>query len=109
MPTSSGLVVSRTAIPTLTRWGVTPEADLVYRALVEFGPQILGDLSRSLGLASARVRVALDELAEVDAARPGLRPGRVRRPDQARQWAAAAPERATAVLRARHLAALVLS
>jgi DNA-binding CsgD family transcriptional regulator/DNA-binding transcriptional ArsR family regulator len=63
------LTVARSFVPLLTRWGATPEADLVFRSLAEYGPQTAADLSRSLGLPGRRVRPALDELAEAGAVR----------------------------------------
>jgi DNA-binding CsgD family transcriptional regulator len=63
------LTVARSYVPLLTRWGATPEADLVFRSLAEYGPQGEADLSRSLGLPSRRIRTALDELAEAGAVR----------------------------------------
>ena len=63
------LTVARSNVPLLTRWGATPEADLVFRSLAEFGPQAAAELSRSLGLPGRRVRTALDELAEAGAVR----------------------------------------
>jgi DNA-binding CsgD family transcriptional regulator len=60
------LTVARGSVPLLTRWGATPEADLVFRSLTEYGPQTAADLGRSLGLPGRRVRTALDELAEAD-------------------------------------------
>lgn len=52
----------------LTLWGLSPDADLVYRALVATGPQLRGALSRALGMAPRRVSAALDELTSVNAA-----------------------------------------
>ncbi|RKR90456.1 regulatory LuxR family protein [Micromonospora pisi] len=57
-------------IPRLTRWGVSPDADLVYRALTMLGGRKDTELSRELGLARARVVAALDELAALRAAQP---------------------------------------
>ncbi|MGY0233167.1 LuxR C-terminal-related transcriptional regulator [Longispora urticae] len=64
------LVVPRTVVPSLTRWGVSPTADLVFRTLTECGPSGTGELGRALGLPARRVRTALDELNSVGAARP---------------------------------------
>ncbi|MFK3979958.1 LuxR C-terminal-related transcriptional regulator [Micromonospora sp. NPDC050397] len=57
-------------IPRLTRWGVSPDADLVYRALTMMGSRKDTELSRELGLTRSRVVAALDELAALSAARP---------------------------------------
>jgi DNA-binding CsgD family transcriptional regulator len=67
------------AIPQLTRWGLSPDADLAYRALTMSGSATPSELARSLGMPGARVRSALDELASAGAARPGTarhEPGR---------------------------------
>jgi len=58
-------------IPQLTRWGVSADADLVYRALVLLGPRRQPELSRELGLSGSRVTTALDELAALGGAMPG--------------------------------------
>jgi DNA-binding CsgD family transcriptional regulator len=50
-------------IPALTRWGLSADADLVYRALVLLGPANCHRLTRELGMARTRTRCALDELA----------------------------------------------
>ena len=46
-------------VPSLVRWGVSPDADLVYRALVTIGPQPAGQLSRDLGIALEDVQDAM--------------------------------------------------
>jgi DNA-binding CsgD family transcriptional regulator len=61
MPVDSG------AIPALTRWGLSADADLVYRALALLGPADGHRLARELGLARARTKSALDELAAAGA------------------------------------------
>jgi DNA-binding CsgD family transcriptional regulator/sugar-specific transcriptional regulator TrmB len=87
----------------LTKWGLSPEADLVYRALAEYGPQLVGELSRSLGVPARRIRIALEELAGVGAAHPGRRHGQARRVGEARVWSGAATERVVSELRTRHV------
>jgi DNA-binding CsgD family transcriptional regulator len=67
------------AIPTLTRWGLSPSADLVYRTLVAFGPRTSDRAGRELGLSPRRIREALDELASAGAVRP-MTAGRATRP-----------------------------
>ena len=64
-------------IPRLTRWGVSPDADLIYRALTMLGGRKDTELSRELGLTRSRVAAALDELAALRAAQP-TSPPRVR-------------------------------
>ncbi|HYN97513.1 MAG TPA: LuxR C-terminal-related transcriptional regulator [Pilimelia sp.] len=68
-------------IPSLVRWGRSPDADLVYRTLLTSGPDTVEELARDLGLPPGRVAAALDELASVNAVRS--RPTRARR---ARVW-----------------------
>src|SRR5439155_23464190 len=99
MPAPSDVVIPDAVVPPLTRWGVSPEADLVYRTLTGYGPQLLSELSRSLGLPARRVRVALGELAGLGAASPGSRNGRA---DQARAWRGAPASTVVAALRLRH-------
>ena len=80
------------AVPSLTRWGVSVDADLVYRTLVLCGARTGGQAARELGITEARVRRALDELAALGAA--GLLPGRGER-----RWAAGPADRVLAALR----------
>jgi DNA-binding CsgD family transcriptional regulator len=55
--------MSSTVVPSLARWGLSADADLVYRALVLLGPADAQRLAHELGLARPRVVSALDELA----------------------------------------------
>jgi DNA-binding CsgD family transcriptional regulator len=55
-------------IPSLVRFGCSPDADLIYRYIVGYGPQPSGAIQRDLGMPPRRVAVALDELASVQAA-----------------------------------------
>lgn len=64
-----GLAVTRTGVPPLTRFGLTPDADLVFRTLAGYGPATVTGLSLALGTPGGRVRAALDELAECGIAR----------------------------------------
>lgn len=50
-------------IPALTRWGLSADADLIYRALALLGPANGHRLARELGMARIRTKCALDELA----------------------------------------------
>jgi DNA-binding CsgD family transcriptional regulator len=52
------------AVPLLPRWGLSADADLVYRYLVSFGPQTTTAVAASLGLGLRRVRTALEQLEE---------------------------------------------
>ncbi|WP_433272022.1 LuxR C-terminal-related transcriptional regulator [Actinosynnema sp. CS-041913] len=58
---------SGAAIPVLVRWGLTPDADLVYRTLATFGAHPLPALATDLGMPPRRVRAALEELTAVRA------------------------------------------
>ncbi|MEJ3745989.1 helix-turn-helix transcriptional regulator [Actinomycetes bacterium KLBMP 9797] len=97
----TGVLAVGRAVPSLVRWGVSADADLVYRCLTSFGPQRSGAVAADLGLAMRRVRAALDELAAaglVRSAREPLGYG----PD-ALTWRAAPPDAAVATLRRRAL------
>ena len=63
-------------IPSLTRWGLTSDADLVFRTLATFGKQEARVLAADLGLARHRVDTALAELHECGAASPEAGAGR---------------------------------
>ncbi|MGN9906565.1 helix-turn-helix transcriptional regulator [Phytohabitans sp. LJ34] len=54
----------------LVRLGQSPDADLLYRTLVNFGPRTAADLATDLGMALRRVGRALDELASAGAVAP---------------------------------------
>jgi DNA-binding CsgD family transcriptional regulator len=56
-------------VPSLARWGFTPDADLVYRTLVTFGPATARGLAATLGLPRRRVADALGALGQAGAAR----------------------------------------
>jgi DNA-binding NarL/FixJ family response regulator len=62
-------------VPMLGRWGLSPDADLIYRRLVLLGPSSRPQLGRQLGVAPARVGQALDELAAAGAVRHSHRGG----------------------------------
>jgi DNA-binding CsgD family transcriptional regulator len=87
----------------LTPWGLSADADLVYRTLVTTGPQLRGALSRGLGMAPRRVSAALDELISVQAALTIPRP-RSGPDGDARLWAAAPPDSVLHRLQRRHQA-----
>ncbi|MEE6258049.1 helix-turn-helix transcriptional regulator [Plantactinospora sonchi] len=63
---STGVLAVGRAVPLLVRWGLSADADLVYRCLVSFGPRNAGAVATSLGLAVRRVRAALEELDDAD-------------------------------------------
>jgi DNA-binding CsgD family transcriptional regulator len=62
-------------VPSLVRWGRSPDADLLYRALVTLGPATRRDLCRELGSTARRVRQAIDELIWIGAIASRPRPG----------------------------------
>lgn len=86
-------------MPSLVPWGRTPDADLVYRTLVSFGPATGGGLAQDLGLPARRITAALDELAAIGAV--GRHSGRSR---TAVVWAAVPPAEVLSTLRTRRLA-----
>jgi DNA-binding CsgD family transcriptional regulator/sugar-specific transcriptional regulator TrmB len=59
--------MSSTVIPALTRFGLSADADLLYRALMLLGPAESRRLARELGLPVRRTEVALDELSAAGA------------------------------------------
>jgi DNA-binding CsgD family transcriptional regulator len=99
----SVLTIPASTVAPLTRLGISADADLVFRSLTGFGPQSVGRLMSSLGLAPLRVRTALDELTSLGAAIPGGTEDR--RPGDARTWTAAPAESVLSTLRARQEAA----
>jgi DNA-binding CsgD family transcriptional regulator len=56
------------AVPSLARWGLSSDADLVFRTLATFGPRTRRTLSSELGLPVRRTDDALAELRECGAA-----------------------------------------
>jgi DNA-binding CsgD family transcriptional regulator len=86
-------------VPSLVRLGCTPDADLVYRDLVHDGPGTAADLVRRLGLPMRRVRAALQELHELDAATSYRADGSAR----TAQWRPRAPHQVVARLSDRRL------
>jgi DNA-binding CsgD family transcriptional regulator/predicted DNA-binding transcriptional regulator len=57
------------ALPSLVRWGLSPDADLVYRTLVSLDTARESQLAHELGMAHERVREAMRELAHAGAIR----------------------------------------
>jgi DNA-binding CsgD family transcriptional regulator len=88
-------------VPALTRFGVSPDADLVFRTLVRDGPALPVELIRALGLPGRRIRCALDELTGLEIARCAPRAGRT---DHARLWLAVPVPEALERLRCLHIA-----
>ncbi|MFJ2578077.1 LuxR C-terminal-related transcriptional regulator [Kitasatospora aureofaciens] len=79
------VVTSAPPVPSLTRWALSPDADLVYRLLVHNGPLDPSSAARELGMARRRVASALEELAAAGAVTPGTGTA------GARRWCAVAP------------------
>lgn len=63
---NTGVLTVGRAVPSLVRWGVSADADLVYRCLASFGAQRAGAVAADLGMPVRRVRAALDELVATD-------------------------------------------
>ncbi len=90
-------------VPSLVRWGLSPDADLVYRALVGFGPQPRGRAARELGMSPRRVTAALEELTAEGAVSSIAGNGRRQRAADADLWRAHPPEQVIHQLRRRRL------
>jgi DNA-binding CsgD family transcriptional regulator len=94
---TAGALVLGGPIPSLTRWGCSPDGDLVYRELLHGGSQSASTLGRELGLPVRRIRDALQELLEFDAAVAYRPDGSARadhwRPRPAREVVAALSQR----------------
>lgn len=85
------------AIPSLTRWGLSSDADLVFRTLTTFGPRLARELAGELGLTRQRVESALSELHECGAAAATMRDNRTL------QWRSRPAAEVVQRLRARRL------
>ena len=57
-----GPIPTSVVVPSLVRCGVSPDADLVYRTLMSFGPRTSGGAARELGMPQRRVVQAFEEL-----------------------------------------------
>lgn len=91
------------AVPSLVRWGISADADVVYRALVTLGPQPTMRVAQDLGMTARRVAEALDELVASDAVH-ALRRHRSRpRTAHSDVWCAVAPTVVIDTLRRRRL------
>jgi DNA-binding CsgD family transcriptional regulator len=84
------------AVPSLVRWGLTSDADLVYRTLVTLGPRTERSLAVELGLSARRTAQALAELRECGAAAATKDPRTT-----VRLWTPARPAAVVERLRAR--------
>lgn len=90
-------VVLGSPAPSLSAWGLSADADLMYRCMLMFGAQTAGQLERGLGLARHRVARGLDELLSAGAV--GHRPRGGRR---AVHWTPLEPDDVVPALRERH-------
>ena len=88
-----------TAVPSLTRWGLTQDADLVYRTVATLGVRSAPAIVRQLGLSARRVHAAIAELHEADALTAGVRRQSGRTP----QWTAVPADVVIERLRARRM------
>lgn len=89
------------AVPSLVRWGVSADADLVYRTLVTFGPHTRQGLGAELLMPVGRIDDALAELRALGAATVSAAgPAAARR---TATWAAVPPDVAVPALRTRRL------
>ena len=89
------------ALPSLVRWGVSADADLVYRTLVTFGPGTRRNLGTELAMPLRRIDDALAELLAAGAVTSSADARSATRRNQT--WAAAPPDLVVAALRARRL------
>src|SRR2546423_3620836 len=55
-------------VPSLVRWGLSCDADLIFRTIATFGPRSTSTLAAELGVPAPRVDDALAELLEIGAA-----------------------------------------
>jgi DNA-binding CsgD family transcriptional regulator len=88
------------AVPSLVRWGLSCDADLVFRTIATFGPRSAPTLARELGVPLRRVDDALAELFTIAAATPMTNPRRTR---QAPVWATRSPADVVAILHSRRI------
>ena len=89
------------AVPSLVRWGLSSDADLVFRTITTMGPRSARMLALELGLPGRRVDDALAELHTAGAAAP-VADGR-RIASRAPLWLCRAPADVVAALRSRRL------
>jgi DNA-binding CsgD family transcriptional regulator len=78
-------------VPSLGRWGLSPDADLIYRTLSLLGPGSGSVLSRELGLTRARTDRGIEELLAAGAVRESGEGGE-------RRWTPLEASRVLAVL-----------
>jgi len=86
--------------PSLSVWGLSADADLMYRCMLMFGAQTAAQLERGLGLPRHRVGRGLDELLSVGAVDHRPRNGR-----RVVHWTPQEPDNVVPALRERHSSA----
>jgi DNA-binding CsgD family transcriptional regulator len=86
--------------PSLARWGISPDADLVYRLLDGFGARTAAQAAHELGMSPRRVAAAIEELRAAGAVLLGAN-GSGRRAGQF--WIAVPPAEVIRLLRCRRL------
>lgn len=101
MAGSTHVLAVGAAVPALVRWGVSADADLVYRYLASFGPRTAGAAAASLGLGVRRVGAALDQLDDAGLVRAAREPSAGGA--DATTWRAVPVDLAVATLRRRAL------
>jgi DNA-binding CsgD family transcriptional regulator len=89
------------AVPSLVRWGLSSDADLVFRTITTMGPRSSRMLALELGLPGRRIDDALAELYTAGAAAPVTDATRVA--SRARLWVGRPPAELVAALRSRRL------
>lgn len=92
-------IPTSTVVPSLVRWGITPDADLVYRTLATFGPTTISGAARELGMSGRRVTAAMDELLTEGA----VRALGGRSTPESTLWRAGRPDEVIRALRRRRL------
>lgn len=78
IPVRQDSVPAGAAMPSLVRWGLSSDADLVFRTLTTMGSRSAPALAKELGMSGRRIDHALAELGETGAAAPvpGMRASR---------------------------------
>jgi DNA-binding CsgD family transcriptional regulator len=90
-------------VPSLVRWGVSADSDLVYRTLASFGPRTIPGAARELGMSVRRVGDAVEELATEQAVIPLGNGRRSQQPSESTLWRAQPPDEVVRTLRRRRL------
>jgi DNA-binding CsgD family transcriptional regulator len=89
------------AVPSLVRWGLSPDADLVFRTITTFGPRSAPTLAADLGMPLHRVDDALAELLAAGAAISATDHRRL--PREAALWTTRPPAEVVTLLRSRRM------